>query len=170
MDSKLKEKANIQRGIYKLTDNFFKFWYAYVFPNISSLELGDVKGVYVLYIKTSLNHFASSAFENICIHYLQNMNMKNKLPFRFKGIGRWWDNNDEIDIFATDGKKLLLGECKFKNSQITISDFNNLKLKYNDNNEIFYYMFSKSGFNKSLIDLSKSENLKLVKLEDLKKI
>ena len=74
IDDKLKKQANIQRGLYKLTDNFFKFWYAYVFPNTSALELGDTKGVYELYIKDSLNNFASSAFEDICIQYL---NIKN---------------------------------------------------------------------------------------------
>lgn len=29
VDSKIKEKANANRGTYRLTDNFFKFWYAF---------------------------------------------------------------------------------------------------------------------------------------------
>lgn len=167
VDSSLKEKANIQRGIYKLTDNFFKFWYAYVFPNISSLELGDTKGVYNLYVKPELNHFSSKAFENICIEYLKNLNIENKLEFRFKTIGRWWNNNDEIDIIATDGKQLILGECKFKNSPMSKSDYIDLKEKYKTNNRIYYYLFSKSGFNKSLIELAEVEKIRLIQLKDL---
>ena len=163
----IKEQANIQRGIYKLTDNFFKFWYAYVFPNTSSLELGDTDGVYDLYIEPSMNHFSASAFESVCIQYLQEMNIKNDLPFRFKKIGRWWDNKNEIDIFATDGNNLLLGECKFKNLPITIQDYENLKQKYNSNKPTYYYMFSKTGFSKKLKELEKSENLQLIELESL---
>ena len=60
VDSGIKEQANVQRGIYKLTDNFFKFWYAYVFPNVSELELGDTKGVYNLYVKPELNHICKN--------------------------------------------------------------------------------------------------------------
>lgn len=167
IDDGLKEQANIQRGLYKLTDNFFKFWYAYVFPNISLLELGDTKGVYNLYIKNTLNHFSSSAFEDICIQFLSIMNIKNGLPFRLKRIGRWWNNANEIDIFAIGEQDILLGECKFRNSQMTISDFESLKEKYKSDKNIYYYLFSKSGFNEELIKLSKSERLKLVSLEEL---
>ena len=167
IDDKLKKQANTQRGLYKLTDNFFKFWYAYVFPNTSALELGDTKGVYKLYIKDSLNNFASSAFEDICIQYLNIKNIQNALPFRFKKIGRWWDNKEEIDILATDDKKLMLGECKFKNSKVGMSDYKNLKEKYNSKKEIIYYIFSKSGFKKELIEQAQKENVSLISIEDL---
>ena len=40
-----KERANANRGTYKLTDNFFRFWYAFAFTNYSDLEAGDVDGV-----------------------------------------------------------------------------------------------------------------------------
>ena len=167
VDSKLKEQANVQRGIYKLTDNFFKFWYAYVFPNISALELGDTKGVYEFYIKPNLNHFSSDSFENICIQYLHNLNINNKLEFRFKNIGRWWNNRDEIDIMATDGKNILLGECKFKKTPVSKNDYIDLKHKYSSNNEIFYYLFSKSGFNSNLIEIADKEKVKLISLEEI---
>ena len=32
--------------IYKLTDNFFRFWYSFVFPNLSELESGDANGIW----------------------------------------------------------------------------------------------------------------------------
>lgn len=170
VDDSIKEKANVQRGLYKLTDNFFRFWYAYVFPNISALELGDTKGVYELYVKNSLNHFTADTFEDICIQYLNILNIKNVLPFRFKKIGRWWDSKNEIDILASDGQSLILGECKFKNSPITVADYKNLKQKYKSSKEIFYYMFSKSEFNADLVKLAENENLKLVSLEDIVKM
>ena len=41
-----KEKQNAQRGICKLRDLFFRFWYKFVFTNYSSLEYGDWENVY----------------------------------------------------------------------------------------------------------------------------
>ena len=168
IDESVKESANVQRGLYRITDNFFKFWYAYLFPNVSYLELGDVDGVYKSDIKESINHFASGAFESICIQYLQKMNIQNKLEFRFKKIGRWWTNSQEIDLMAYDNKNLILGECKFKNSKFTFGDFSKLKEKYISDKKIIYYLFSKSGFDKKLIDL-KEKNLRLIDLKELVK-
>ena len=166
VDESVKESANVQRGLYKITDNFFKFWYAYLFPNVSYLELGDVDGVYKSDIKESINHFASETFEKICIQYLQKKNIQNKLEFRFKKIGRWWNNNQEIDLIAYDNKNLILGECKFKNSKFTFEDFSKLKEKYNSDKNIIYYLFSKSGFDKKLTDL-KDKNVKLIDLKEI---
>ena len=166
VDESVKESANVQRGLYKITDNFFKFWYAYLFPNVSYLELGDVDGVYKSDIKESINHFASETFEKICIQYLQKKNIQNKLEFRFKKIGRWWNNNQEIDLIAYDNKNLILGECKFKNSKFTFEDFSKLKEKYNSDKNIIYYLFSKSGFDKKLTDL-KDKNVKLLDLKEI---
>ena len=168
VDESVKESANVQRGLYKITDNFFKFWYAYLFPNVSYLELGDVDGVYKSDIKESINHFASSAFENICIQYLQKKNIQNELEFRFKKIGRWWNNSEEIDLMAYDTKNLILGECKFKNSKFTFDDFSKLKEKYNSNKNKIYYLFSKSGFDKNLTNL-KDKNVKLIDLKEIVK-
>lgn len=167
IDDGVKEKANVQRGLYKLTDNYFKFWYAYVFPNLSTLEFGDTEGVYEIYIKESLNHFSSSTFEDICIQYLMKNNMKRKLPFIFEKIGRWWDSKNEIDILASDSNNIILGECKFKSSAVSISDFKRLKEKYNTNKNVFYYIFSKSGFDNSFKDMQRKADLKLVELSDL---
>lgn len=58
VDAGTKEKANSNRGTYRLTDNFFRFWYAFGFANYSQLEDGDVDGVYVsLYsLETIVNY------------------------------------------------------------------------------------------------------------------
>ena len=66
MDAPIKEQAASQRGLYRLTDNYFKFWYSFVFPNISELEAGDINGVFEQVVQPSLNAFVSYAFEDIC--------------------------------------------------------------------------------------------------------
>ena len=60
-----RERANANRGTYKLTDNFFRFWYAFAFTNYSDLEAGDVDGVYAYAIKPMLHEYAAFTFEDI---------------------------------------------------------------------------------------------------------
>lgn len=152
---RVKEQANVQRGLYQVNDAFFKFWYAFVFPNMSELENGDVDGIWKYAIEPEMNFYVSYMFEDICRQYLRKMNRENKLPFHFTKIGRWWDKAIELDILAMDTKKekFMLGECKYKNSNFSYSDFQNMKEKFQPqkrNSEIYYYLFSKSGFSGEL--------------------
>lgn len=39
VDDGTKERAKTNCGLYRLTDNFFRFWYAFVFTNYSDLEI-----------------------------------------------------------------------------------------------------------------------------------
>ncbi len=147
----VKEQANISRGLYQVTDNFFRFWYAFVFPNLSELEAGDASGIWKYVVEPVLDEYTSHIFENVCLQYLRIQNRKNALPFYFTKIGRWWDKSNEIDIMATDAKKqnILLCECKYKNSPVSVGDLIALKAIFNPKNpnaKLFYYLFSKSGF------------------------
>lgn len=169
----VKEQANVQRGLYQVNDAFFKFWYAFVFPNMSELENGDIEGIWKYVIEPELNFYVSYAFEDICRQYLRKENRENKLPFHFTKIGRWWDKAVELDIVAMDAKKekFLLGECKYKNSNFSYSDFLNMREKFNPqkrNCEMYYYLFSKSGFAADVYAESKCDDK--VKLIDLYEI
>lgn len=71
VDAKVKERANGNRGTYRLTDNFFRFWYAFVFANFSQLEDGDVDGVYEYIVEPALHEFAAFTFEDICREFVR---------------------------------------------------------------------------------------------------
>jgi AAA+ ATPase superfamily predicted ATPase len=173
----LKNQANIQRGLYRITDHFFRFWYAFVFPNISELEAGDMDGIYTHVVKNSLDQFTSGIFELICREYLRRQNRQGKLPFRFTKIGRWWNKTDELDIMATDLEmtNFLIGECKFKNSVINLQDLNKMLGKFKPGKQtakVYYYLFSKSGFSEEVINAVEGQkngykNIRLVTLEQL---
>ncbi len=169
---KIKEQANVQRGLYKITDNFFKFWYAYVFPNLSELEHGDAEGIWEYVIKLDLEHYVSYIFEEICIQYLRKRNRKNLLPFRFTKIGRWWNKTEELDVFALDakGEQILIGECKYRNMVFPLSEVKKMEQKFQPENKkahIFYYIFSKSGFSKETVNYAKEKNICMIGLEEL---
>jgi AAA+ ATPase superfamily predicted ATPase len=174
----VKEMANTQRGLYKLTDNFFSFWYRFVFTNYSELENGDVAGVYEHAVKPYLTEYASYMFEDICKEYMRELNKRGELPFRYSKIGRWRGKTSknaetEIDIMAIDSKSksYIIGECKFRNKLFDISDFNGLQSKYtptSGDSKIYYYLFSKSGFTEDLLELRESStNIFPVDLSDI---
>lgn len=170
VDAQVKEKANVQRGLYQLTDNYFKFWFAFVFGNLTELESGDTEGVYEYIVKPELDSFVSHAFENICISYLRRCNKHNMLPFRFSRIGRWWNKTDEIDIIAADahGKKMLVGECKYKNTPTDKRIIQELIDKpYPSADETHFMLFSKSGYTEDAIAFAREKNIELISIEDI---
>ena len=162
-----KERANTNRGLYCLTDNFFRFWYAFVFTNYSELESGDTNGVFEYAIKPNLHEFASFAFEDVCREYIRKMQRAGKLPFRYQRMGRWWGKTTvrrkdktevqetEIDLLAVSQKadQYLVGECKFKGRPFSYAEYLDTSAKLSQQKEkaeFFYYLFSESGFDDNL--------------------
>lgn len=188
VDAKLKEKSKGNRGTYRLTDNFFRFWYAFGFTNLSQLEDGDVEGVYEYLIKPHLQQFASVIFEDVCKEFVKKLQKENMLPFRYMKMGRWIgkttirDKNaesglriaeTEIDLLGIGEheKKYLVGECKFKNSPFNYSEYLNTitKLTSLKNRATFYYaLFSLSGFDEKIIEEAYcSANIRLYNLDEI---
>ena len=185
VDDGTKERANTNRGLYRLTDNFFRFWYAFVFTNYSELESGDADGVFEYAIKPNLHEFASFAFEDVCREYVRKMQRAGRLPFRYQRMGRWWgkttvrrkDKSEvqetEIDLLAVSQKadQYLVGECKFKGRPFSFAEYLDTSAKLSQQKEkaeFFYYLFSESGFDDNLIaEAKKDEHLTLVGIEEV---
>jgi AAA+ ATPase superfamily predicted ATPase len=172
-------QSNIQRGIYKITDPFFRFWFAFVFPNMSELESGDAEGVYRHLVTPFLDEYTSRTFEDICREYLRHLNQEERLPFHFFHIGRWWDKNSEIDIIAAgkESQKLILGECKYRQrSLFNLSDMKKALGKHGGEAQKTWFFFSRSGFTKEVKETVKkrawedtSLEIRLVPLADIVK-
>jgi AAA+ ATPase superfamily predicted ATPase len=173
------DKKTTRKTIYKLSDNLFKFWYRFIFPNISNIEVGMGDVIFSKKIQPNLYNYVSFIYEDICKEYLVLKNIKGDIPILFDKIGSWWGTNnltkseEEIDIMASSEDGLIFGECKFKNEPVGIKEYERLKEKselFKSENK-YYYLFSKSGFKDSLIDYGKEiENLFLVDIDELFKV
>lgn len=170
IDTNLKEKANTNRENYRLTDNFFRFWYAFGFANYSQLEDGDVDGVYSYIIEPELHEFAAFAFEDICREFVREMQKKNALPFRYAKMGHWMGkttirdehaehgvriDETEIDLLAIsrDAGQYLVGECKFKKKPFRYTEFLNTFAKLTPlkaRAEFYYALFAENGFDENI--------------------
>lgn len=86
--------------------------------------------------------------------------------------GSYWDIYNEFDILAvTQDKKIILGECKYKERKVCKNELTKLKMKAAESGIKVdtYALFSKSGFSNELLSM-KDEKLLLFDLNDLKKL
>lgn len=171
------EPDNSKKGIYEITDNFYKFWYRFIFSNRSyHAMLGEEKAYEE--IMEEMNDFMGLVFEDICRQYFVRLAKAGKLPFTPYTIGKWWGNNpvikaqDDIDILAVDKKneKAIFCECKFWNKPMPMEEYDDLVSA----TEIFPHfkqkqmMFiSKAGFTEPVQRRAKEEGVILLDLNDL---
>ena len=187
VDAKIKEYGNSGRGIYRLTDNFFRFWYAFGFANFSQLEDGDVDGVYEYVVKPALHEFAAFAFEDVCREFVREMQKKNELPFRYAKMGRWFGKTTvrdekaqgglrtaetEIDLLGIDreAKEYLVGECKFKGAPFSYSEYLNTLAKLAPEKEkarFHYALFSENGFDAKIAAHAAENETQLYTLDQI---
>lgn len=153
-----------KKGLYKIKDNYLRFWFAFVYPNMSFIESGHSR-IVMNKIKNSLvkNHIAF-VYEDVCKERMWDLNGEGAWPFNFTKIGRYWDSKDEIDIVALDpdGKNLILGECKYWAEPVGVSVLRDLEAKTDsiawerDKRRVWYVLFSASGFTDELKALADS--------------
>ncbi len=108
-------KTGSGRGSYRIADSYFRFWFRYVFPNRSRLELGRV-GEVATEVLNDLDNFMGGAFEDCCRLWVARY-ASAELTGPFDGLGAWWtrDGQVEVDIAAhRDHRYLLLGSVKWK--------------------------------------------------------
>ena len=153
-----------KKGLYKIKDNYLRFWFAFVYPNMSFIESGHSR-IVMNKINNSLvkNHIAF-VYEDVCKERMWDLNAEGAWHFNFTKIGRYWDSKDEIDIVALDpeGKNLILGECKYWGEPVGVSVLRDLEAKTDsvawerDNRKVWYVLFSASGFTDELKALADS--------------
>lgn len=150
-----------KKGLYRVIDPFVNFWFKFVFPNRTKIEIAGAKEV-AKDIKDSYALYLSYMYEEVSKQILiQNQ----KKLFWFDRIGRDWGPNYEIDLFAVNKKQssVLFGEVKYTNKQVGINILNELKQKAQQvdlggpNRKEYYIIFSKNGFTREMLSLVKKD-------------
>lgn len=152
-------KSKSKKGIYKISDNFVKVWFQYIYPYKSNLEIGEYAEAIDKY-RTGFPILISSTYEQVCPEILKE-NQKN--IFSFDKIGRWWNNNNEIDIVGlnSERKQIIFCECKWSNKDIGTNILNDLITKSkevvwnNDDRKEHFALFSKCGYTEELLSTAK---------------
>ncbi|TFH38421.1 MAG: ATP-binding protein [ANME-2 cluster archaeon] len=106
--------AKARSNRYFLSDNFFNFWFRFIYKNYGTFEIDPKMGEEL--VKKDINTYSGMAFEGVAKEFLIKLNKKDILPFKFLNIGRWWDKNTEIDLIAFNdvNRDAIFCEVKWK--------------------------------------------------------
>ncbi len=151
-----------KKGLYRIKDNYIRFWFAFVYPNMSFIESGNSRIVMNKIRKGLISGHTAFVYEDVCRERMWDLNAEDCWPFHFSKIGRWWDGKNEIDIAAIDPeeKNLILGECKFWQEPVGINIFRELEQKsgsvdwQKQNRHVWFVLFSSAGFTEELKELA----------------
>lgn len=158
-----KNPSKSKKGLYYIEDNFIEFWFRFVYPYKSELEMENIQYVVDKIKNNLIDNHVSFVYEDICRE--QFVNQSSELGFIISKIGSYWDSKVEIDIVAidNDNKKLIVGECKYLNKPMKDSVFYNLiekadSIKGYDDYDKVYVLFSLNGFEDRIMNINKTRN------------
>lgn len=161
-----KNPEKSKKGLYYIRDNFIQFWFKFIYPYRSYIEIEDTSFVMKKIKDNFIDNHVSFVFEDICKEEVWHLNKQGKLNFRILKLGKWWDNSNEIDIIGIneDTKDILIGECKYLSTKVDTDVFYKLiekgkDIDWNKNSRKEHYiLFSKTGFTDHLIETSKKRD------------
>lgn len=160
-------------GRYFIRDNFLRFWYRFVLPNRSLLEIGEAGRVWKERVNPHLDEYLGKVFEDVCREYVRTY-AQEKLPVLPEGdVGRYWHKDAEIEVLCrnVDGTHYC-GECKWSRASLGSRELKELKRKAATlpsewQKGLRYVLFARNGFTKELQDQADGRDLILVDLGDL---
>ncbi len=101
---------------YEISDNFFNFWFRFIYKNKSAVEIGNYTYVRAI-VERDFSLFSGKFLEKYFIEKL-------KTSGEYSTIGTYWErsNQNELDIVAINeiAKKVLIAEVKLNARKIDL--------------------------------------------------
>ncbi len=104
------------KGSYRIKDNFFNFWFRYVYPFQDYLERGEIAPV-TEFLSRDFNTYLGLVFEDVAREFL--IRVKRVSPLT---IGKWWHKDKEIDLIVLNETKKESVFFEFKWSELKRMD------------------------------------------------
>lgn len=154
-----------KKGLYRINDEFCRFWFRFILPYRSELEMGRVDQV-ARTIISRLPQYLGDIYEKVARETLL-AHMDSFFPFT--AIGRYWERAEEIDVVAVNPELDAILFCEVKASErlVGIDILEALRKKAakvrwgsGQRRELFC-LFSKSGFTKDLREQAVQEGVVL---------
>ena len=170
-----------RKGVYRIEDNFFRFWYRFVPRNMSAISAGRFARSYEKAVKARMHETMGLIFEKMCREYL--LYYAEDLPFELAEVGSWWGNDAsakkeiQIDLVGVPVQEpnqrvteYLIGSCKFRNEPVGMEELRLLTHYaevFGKGKKYFYALFSLGGFTPELRAYGKANGVRLVTLKEM---
>jgi AAA+ ATPase superfamily predicted ATPase len=153
-----------KRGLYRIKDNFLRFWFRFVCPRMGYIELGRSGEVLEQIKQNFIDGHVSYVWEDICREKMWALDFKKRWGFSIDRCGRWWNRELEIDIVAYNsfGFEMIFGECKFSSGKTGTAVLRDLEQKAEavpwkkENRRNYFVLFSIGGFSRELTAIAES--------------
>ena len=153
---------------YRMTDNYYRFWFKYILPNRQLVDVGRSKEVLRI-VRESFDKHVSMTFEDVVRDVLLSHGPWTE-------VGAWWDRKGEteIDVIASDERsgKVLFAEVKWRNRAVGWNVVERLVKtselpKVDKDWERGFLMVSRSGFTGPCLERMESEGILHWDLDDI---
>ena len=167
----INDENNKKKTLYNIKSNAVKFYYKYIYKNITARENLNPFIFYKIFIQEDFeSKFIPSIFEKIVKQYLIKENKKEDVVNPFYQIGTYWYDdpynkvNGQFDVVTKDKNGYIFYEVKYQNKSIN-DNIVNEEIEQLRKINIEYYnlgFVSKSGF-----DLCEKKDYILIDLKDI---
>jgi uncharacterized protein len=121
------EGTDSRRGIYAVTDPYFRFWFRYIQPNLATIDRGFGEQLVDQVILPGLSDHMGSVFEDIARAFTSGLVAKRELMAL--DVGSWWsaDGQHEIDIVGMGRRDpTFIGTVKWREAALDWATYTNL--------------------------------------------
>lgn len=164
-------KANTQKGVYRISNHFVRFYFTYLYPNLSSLERMSAEEFYKEYIAPTFNIYVADYFSLFCKQHFERWNKQGKLPIRAAQVGEWVGKFGTIDIVAqSEEGETILGICNWEKPVMRYDDYEWFlfcaeKARLTPD---YIYLFSVHNFEERLkLEATVKPNMKLISMDEM---
>ena len=161
---------NTMKGVYRISNPIVNFWYKFIYPHESYLELMSPEKFYDTFINDNIPDFLKDSLPLICKEYLNLLNKKHGLPIKVSKSGEWVGKAGTIHYIGRDAHgNILAAYCALGNDPMNYSEFEwfDYCLKEAKVKADYIYLFSKSGFDEDLNEMLWDREVTYVDIRNL---
>lgn len=160
--------ASTRGGHWQLNDQFFRFWFRFVFPYQAELETGlEPEDIWRGVVRPALSDHVAPVFEDLCRDWTRSH--YGGVAQRF---GDWWGHarndlrrdgertTEQIDIVGLSGSRVtVIGECRWRNKAMdgnVLKEIDEYKLPalrqagYEADEDLRILLFSRGGYGRAI--------------------
>jgi AAA+ ATPase superfamily predicted ATPase len=160
-----------RKGLYRIQDQFIKFWFRHILPNRAAIEEGRYERL-LPRLESDFPALVAENYEKLAVDIVR---AREDLFFPMDAAGRWWNREEEIDLVAIneERREILFGEAKWSARPVGIDVYRDLKRKaplvdwHNGERTERFCLFSRSGFTKNMRELARKEQAILFQRDHL---
>lgn len=165
--------AKSKMGLYTINDNFMRFYFSCMYPYQNFVETENFYA-FLTSTRDTIAKIISKSYEDLAVEITQDLMLQGILP-NFERLGRWWDNQTEIDLVGLSQKTntILFAEVKYQTKPLNYGHYVDLVAKSKKVNwesgrrKDVYMLMSKSGFEPDAKEKLLKEGVILVQEDSL---